>query len=62
MLSGISMESHSMAAEFVSSLPREMIEEVTEIEEEVAGIDEIGEIITEEGKYQMENSSVQITD
>jgi len=51
-----------MAAEFVSSLPKEMIEEVTEIEEEVAGIDEIEEIITEEGKYLMENSSVQITD
>jgi len=56
------MESHSMAAGFVSSLPKEMTAEVTGIEGEVAGIDEIGEIVIEEGKYLMENSSVPTTD
>ena len=35
--------------EFVSSLPKEMTEEVTGIEGEEAGTDEIGEIVIEEG-------------
>jgi len=59
-LSGISMGRHSMVAEFVSSLPREMTVQVTGTEEG-AGTGEIGSL-TEEGKYLMESSSVPTID